>query len=372
MLNSKELQVKTAGFIYRVLIEEGALAGLGKAMRLLFPSTKTLLVSDTNVYAIYGEKAEQSLAKEKWQVTTTLIRPGERAKTLNGASRLYDAAVEASLDRNSPIIALGGGVVGDLAGFAASTFLRGVPLVMVPSSLLAQVDSSVGGKVAVNHSRGKNLVGAIYPPRLVIIDPLLLKTLPKREFQAGLAEVIKYGIIENSSFFSWLEENLDRLIQGDLTLLTEAIARSVQAKTRVIEEDEYEINYRRILNFGHTIGHALEAATEYRYYLHGEAVFIGMAAAVELAVHLSLLDRASAERIRQLFMRIDQKIAPAGLTAEKVIDKLRQDKKRRESEIIFVLPTAIGSGAMIPVNDQNMIRAAVESYLHQRTGYLRE
>ncbi len=371
-MSDREITVKTACFSYRVLVKEDALAGLGKAMRLLFPSTKTLLVSDTNVYSIYGEKVLQSLTREDWQVTTALIRPGERAKTLKGASRLYDAAVGTGLDRNSPIIALGGGVVGDLAGFAASTFMRGVPLVMAPTSLLAQVDSSVGGKVAVNHPRGKNLIGAIYPPRLVIIDPTALKTLSKREFRAGLAEVIKYGIIESSSFFCWLEENLERLMQGDTPLLAEALAEAVKAKIRVVEEDEYERDYRRILNFGHTIGHALEAATEYRYYRHGEAVLIGMDAAVKLAAHLSLLDNASAERIQALLKYLNQKKAPADLTAEKVIDKLRQDKKRRESEIIFVLPTKVGSGAIIPVDDQQLIRAIVESYLRQRTGYLRE
>jgi 3-dehydroquinate synthase len=359
----REIMVRSAGFAYRILIEDNALAGLGKAMRLLFPSTKTLLVSDTTVYDLYGERILQSLTKEKWQAAKALIRPGERSKTLNRASRLYDAALDAGLDRNSPLIALGGGVVGDLAGFAASTFMRGVPLVMVPTSLLAQVDSSVGGKVAVNHPRGKNLIGAIYAPRLVLIDPLVLETLSERQFRAGLAEIIKYGIIVSNSFFYWLEKNLDRLICKDKLILTGAIAKSVQAKKRVVEKDEFENNYRQVLNFGHTLGHALEAATDYRYYLHGEAVLIGMAAALKMAVRLSLLDSASAGRIQALLNLIDQKKPPAHLTADKVIGKLRQDKKRREREIMFILPTAIGAGTVIPVNDQSLIREVVDLYL---------
>lgn len=361
----REITVKSTGFTYRVLIEEGVLANLGKSLRLLFPSTKTLLVSDTKVFSLYGDEALKSLKKEMWHVGTFLIKPGERSKTLNTASRLFDAAVETGLDRNSPIIALGGGVVGDLAGFAAATFMRGVPLVMVPTSLLAQVDSSVGGKVAVNHPRGKNIIGAIYPPRLVLIDPPVLKTLPKRQLRAGLAEVIKYGIIESSSFFRLLEKNLDQLLEGDSLLLAEAVERSLQAKARVVEEDEYEKDYRRILNFGHTVGHALEAATAYRYYLHGEAVLAGMSAAVNIAVQLDLLESASAGRIISLIEKIGLKKPPAGLTAEKVIDKLRQDKKRRDNEIIFVLPTAIGTATMVPVNDEQLLRKAVESYLKQ-------
>ena len=364
-MGRRKIAVRATAFTYRVLLEEGALADLGKSMRLLFPTTKTLLVSDSRVFSLYGDQALKSLKKEMWQVGTFLIRPGERSKTLHTLSRLFDAAVETGLDRNSPIIALGGGVVGDLAGFAASTYMRGVPLVMVPTTLLAQVDSSIGGKVAVNHPRGKNIIGNIYPPRIVLIDPSVLNTLPKRQLRAGLAEVIKYGIIENSSFFRLLEENLDQLIAGDSLFLAEAVERSLQSKARVVEEDEYEKDYRRILNFGHTIGHALETATAYRYYLHGEAVLVGMYAAVKIAVQLNLLERASAGRIISLIEKIGLKKPPAGLTAEKVIDKLRQDKKRRDNEIIFVLPTAIGTATMVPVNDERLLRKAVESYLKQ-------
>ncbi len=364
-MSGNEIFVKSAALAYRILIEDGSLDNLGRSMRLLFPADTTLLLSDSKVFSLYGDKAVKSLRKELWQVETFVIKPGERSKTLTTASRIYDTAVETGLDRNTPIIALGGGVVGDLAGFAAATFLRGVPLVMVPTSLLAQVDSSVGGKVAVNHPRGKNLIGTIYPPRLVLVDPSVLETLPGRQLRAGLVEMIKYGIIENSLFFEQLEENIDQLLIGDRFLLAGAVENSLRSKIRVVEADEHEKDYRRILNFGHTVGHALEAATGYRHYLHGEAVLAGIQAAVMIALELGLLDSASAGRINSLVAKIRPKKPPAGLTAAKVIDKLRQDKKRRGSDIVFVLPTAIGSATMVPVNDEQLIKKAVESCLRQ-------
>ncbi len=362
-MSSKEIMVKSSGFTYRVLIEDGVLGSAGKVARMLLPSNRALLISDTKVFSLYGEKTIQALAAEKWQVSIVKIRPGERSKSLTGAARIYDAAVSAGLDRNSPVIALGGGVVGDLAGFAASTFLRGVPLVMLPTSLLAQVDSSVGGKVAVNHPRGKNLIGSIYPPRVVMIDPLVLNSLPARQLKAGLAEVIKYGIIVNGDFFTWLENNLADLLRAHTGVLAAAVAASVQAKAAVVEADEHERDYRRVLNFGHTIGHALEAATGYRYYLHGEAVLLGMAAATKIACEMNLLGKEEAERILRLIDRIGLKKAPAHLTAAEVIDKLRQDKKRRGDDLIFVLPGKIGKAEIIPVKEQALIEKNVRAIL---------
>ncbi len=364
-MSGYNLQVKTAGFNYRVLIEENGLSRVGKSLRLLFPSTRTLLISDRTVYNLYGEVVLQSLVEQGWQVEVLSIEPGEQSKTLDQAARLYDAAVEAGLDRNSPVIALGGGVPGDLAGFVAATYLRGVPLVMLPTSLLAQVDSSVGGKVAVNHPRGKNLIGAIYPPGIVIIDPLVLKSLPGDQFQAGLAEVLKYGIVVDSSFFYWLEKHIIELLKAEPSALAGAISGSVKAKAAVVEQDEYENNYRRVLNFGHTIGHALEAATNYNYYLHGEAVLIGMFAAVDMAETLAVLNDKQGGRIRNLLDQILLKKPPAGLTAEAVIDKLRQDKKRREDDLIFVLPKEIGEAAIMPVNDRVLIKEVIENYLNK-------
>ncbi len=359
----REIKIKTANFPYRIVIDTGILAGLGRNLRLLFPSTRAFLVSDTTVYNLYGETVKQSLADQGWQVTVELLSPGEGSKSLENTALLYDRMIEAELDRNSPVIALGGGVVGDLAGFAAATYLRGVPLVMVPTTLLAQVDSSVGGKVAVNHHRGKNLIGSIYPPRLVIVDPETLQTLPVRQLKAGLAETVKYGIITDPNFFSWLEKNIQELLNININLLTDAVMVSVMNKARVVEADEFEKDYRRVLNFGHTIGHALEAATAYQHYLHGEAVLSGMFAAVDLALKLKFLSTEDAGRIERLLWRIGRKKAPADLTAEAVIDKLRQDKKRLEGEIFFVLPKTIGSAEIMPVSDHDLILEAVKTVL---------
>ncbi len=364
-MKGREIKVKTAGFTYPVLIETGSLNDTGKKLNMLFPSSRALLVSDTKVYSLFGEKVIKALNSENWQVSTIIIRPGERSKTLAGASRIYDAALAAELDRNSPVIALGGGVVGDLAGFAASTFLRGVPLIMLPTTLLAQVDSSVGGKVAVNHPSGKNIIGSIYPPRIVIIDPDTLETLDVRQRKAGLAEIIKYGIIVNDDFFKWLESRISDLLLGKSNLLAEAVYLSLKAKAMVVEKDEHETDYRRILNFGHTVGHALEAATSYRYYLHGEAVLIGMIVASQIANELNLLGDDETARIRHLIEKVGMKKPPAGLTAAAVIDKLRQDKKRRGNDLIFVLPTQIGRVEIIPVNDHKLIERAVRRYLGQ-------
>ncbi len=364
-MTGQEVKIKTSGFSYRVIIEKGSMDTVGKIARMLLPSSRALLVSDENIYSLYGERITKALAAEKWQVRSFQLKPGEEAKTINSASRLYDAAVDSELDRNSPVIALGGGVIGDLAGFVASTYLRGVPLIMIPTSLLAQVDSSVGGKVAVNHPRGKNLIGSIYPPRLVVIDPDFLETLPRRELYAGLPEVIKYGIIENEEFFYWLEENINKLLSADKDNLEKAIAESVRAKARVVQADEFESDYRRVLNFGHTIGHALEAATNYNYYLHGEAVLIGMEAAVKLAMHKGLIKNFEAERIITLLSKLNTKKAPADLTAEIVIDKLRQDKKRRQDDLVFILPKKIGETVVEVVNDQKLLKEVIGQYFNQ-------
>ncbi len=362
-MGGEEIVVGASGSSYRVLVEEGVINDSGRILNRLFAPSRALLVSDRNVFPRFGEMVVSALSREKWQVATGLISPGERSKTLAAAGRLFDAAVAAGLDRAAPVIALGGGVVGDLAGFVAATYLRGVPLVMLPTSLLAQVDSSVGGKVAVNHPGGKNLVGAFYPPRLVLIDPSVLDTLPRRQLKAGLAEVIKYAVIGDAAFFSFLERELPRLLAGDRTALTGAVIASVRAKARVVEDDELERDRRRILNFGHTIGHALEAATAYRHYLHGEAVLVGMGAATELAARLDLLEKAAEARIKTLLLRVGLKKPPPGLTVEAVIDKLRQDKKRRDRDTVFVLPRAIGTVLIRPVNDRRLIGAVIDSYL---------
>lgn len=360
-----DLTINARNFSYRVLIKNNIIDSLGKNVRLLFPSDRTLVVSDHTVFSLYGEVIMQSLADQYWNISTYLIKPGERSKTYNSAGRVFDAAVQAGLDRNSPVIALGGGVVGDLAGFVAATFMRGVPLVVVPTTLLAQVDSSIGGKVAVNHPRGKNLIGSIYPPRLVVTDPSTLQTLPFRQLTAGMVEVIKCGIVEDSNLFCWLENNIDQLLQRDQQATIEAVIKAVSSKARIVEADEFEKNFRRVLNFGHTIGHALEAATGYRYYLHGEAVLAGMIVATEMAYELGVLDKDSQNRIESLLRKLVPKKAPKSLTASMVIDKLVHDKKRCNQDIIFVFPAAIGETEIVPVRNKKLIARMVEAYLQR-------
>lgn len=343
---------------YEILIGEGVLSRLG---RYLNENEASAVITDQNVERLYGKALDHALKGHR--VCKIVLPPGEESKTLATVEKILSRMLDFGLRRDSRVIALGGGVVGDIGGFSASIYMRGIPYIQVPTTLLAQVDSSVGGKVAVNHPLGKNMIGAFYPPRLVIIDPAALKTLTKRHFRAGAAEVVKYGIVEDSNFFFQLEKNIDRLLSLDSKFLTAAIAASVRSKARVVEKDEYEQDYRRILNFGHTIGHALESATAYRYYLHGEAVLVGMLLAVKLAQKTSFLDNASAERINRLLTRLKIKKPPAGLTAEKVIVKLEHDKKRRSDDLVFVLPTRIGSAVMAPVNDKKMIAGILETYL---------
>ncbi|NLY38101.1 MAG: 3-dehydroquinate synthase [Firmicutes bacterium] len=366
-MSEHEIEIKLPGRSYRVLTAAGSLDRAGAALGAVIPPGKALLVSDTRVYSLYGERCLCSLVAGGWQPAVALIRPGERAKSLAGAARLYEAAIEAGLDRGSPIIALGGGVTGDLAGFAAATYLRGVPLVMIPTTLLAQVDSSVGGKVAVNHPRGKNLIGSFHQPHLVIADPAVLATLPLRQLKNGLAEVVKYGMVNDALFFAWLEQNLERAMARDEAILAAAIRRSIEIKAAVVELDERESGYRRILNFGHTIGHALEAAAGFGYYLHGEAVNIGALLAVHLARLLGILEAAAADRLAELPRRLGLKQPPAGMTAAAVLEKLNLDKKRRGGELIFVLPSAVGQAVFQPVADRTLLEKLIGDYLAGRS-----
>ncbi len=358
--------VHCPGRSYQVHIKAGILEELGALMGRQLGAGRALLITDRQVEALYGERCQRSLAAAGWAVDTVAVPPGESSKSLPVASGLYEAALDAKLDRLSPIVALGGGVVGDLAGFVAATFLRGVPLISVPTTLLAQVDSSVGGKVAVNHPRGKNLIGTFYQPSLVVADPEVLATLSDRQRRAGLAEVIKCALIGDPKFFGWLKTNLDRILQADREAVMGAVAFSVQFKGRVVEQDELERDHRRILNFGHTLGHALEASTDYRYYLHGEAVLIGSVAAVEISRRLGLLDPGSAEEAVQLLRRVGLRPPPSGLTGDGVGDRLKYDKKRCRDQLVFVLLSSIGKTVVTSEVDRELIRALIGEYLEMR------
>lgn len=350
---------------YPVLIGSGILKTLGEEVRRCLPRDgRFLLVTDEGAGPLYSEECLLSLKAAGFEGMMAVIPQGEESKSLERAASLYNAALDGGLDRSSFVVALGGGVVGDLAGFVAATYLRGIPFVQVPTSLLAQVDSGVGGKVAVNLPRGKNLVGAFHQPLLVLADLCTLKTLAERHFYAGFMEVLKTGIIWEESFFCWLEQEMERLLEKmDQAVLEEAVARTIAVKGEVVGGDERERGRRRILNFGHTFGHALEAATGYRYYLHGEGVHIGMRMACAAAFYTGLLEAEPFGRLTALLDRLPYLPAPAGLKKEEILKAMFFDKKREGDTLVFILPRGpgkVGAGFLSP----EIIGRVVGEYLH--------
>jgi 3-dehydroquinate synthase len=286
---------------------------------------------------------EDSLRQAGFKVAVVTLPEGEEQKNLGSVATIYDRLVSERFERGSLLLALGGGVVGDMTGFAAATFLRGIPYVQVPTTLLAQVDSSVGGKTGVNHREGKNLIGAFHQPRLVLIDVAVLRSLPRRELTAGLAEAIKYGIIADPALFARLEAELENLLDLQMAPLSEVVADSCAIKAGVVEKDERESDVRAVLNFGHTVGHALESLTGYGKFLHGEAVAIGMIQAAAISVRQGCCDRESFERIRRLVSKAGLPTEiPAGVEPRELIQRMETDKKSTEGNIKFVLCEGIG------------------------------
>jgi len=285
---------------YHLTFHPGLLATVGERLHRLTTSQKIGVVTDRHVGRHYLRPALRSIRRAGFEPTAIVLPPGEQTKTLTAAARILDVLAKHKFERSSMLLALGGGVIGDLTGFAAAIYQRGIPFVQVPTTLVAQVDSSIGGKTGVDHPLGKNLIGAFHQPKAVFIDPQTLRTLPRREWVAGLAEVIKYGIIADENFFAFLEEAMPALLKLDPPAVMRAITRSCQIKAQVVAEDERESNRRRILNYGHTIGHALESLGGYRGLIHGEAVGIGLVQEAEVAVHLGLCGQEVADRIRRL------------------------------------------------------------------------
>jgi len=328
---------------YPVHIGDGVLSAAGDLLQQAGLRGKVAVITNPTVAQLYLDPVHESLTRAGFDVTAVLIPDGEEHKNLGSLSAVYDRLIADRFERGSCVLALGGGVVGDLAGFVAATFLRGIAYVQVPTTLLAQVDSSVGGKTGVNHHDGKNLIGAFYQPRLVLIDVAVLQSLPRREFIAGLAEVIKYGVIEDPALFKVLEEKMGKLMDQDRDLLSQVIATSCAIKAKVVEKDEREDDYRAVLNFGHTIGHALEAATEYQKYLHGEAVGIGMAQAAAISVQQGFCDQRSLERIRKLIKRAGLPLEiPRDVSMQNLVQSMEVDKKSTGGKIRFVVCAGIG------------------------------
>lgn len=343
------IQVELPHQSYEIAISAGGLQELGARLQTLSSPAlgrRLLLVSNSGIARRYGEAAIASLERAGFQVALCLLPAGERYKTLASVQKIYDAALAHQLERSSTIVALGGGVVGDMAGFAAATWLRGINLVQIPTSLLAMVDAAIGGKTGVNHPHGKNLIGAFHQPQWVLIDPQVLATLPVREFRAGMAEVIKYGVIWDAELFERLEQSarLDQMRSLAAEELQFILTRSCQAKAHVVSKDEKEAGLRAILNYGHTIGHAVESLTGYCAVNHGEAVAIGMVAAGRLAAELGLWDGSCVERQQRLIETAGLPTQlPTGLDVEAMVETLKSDKKVKEGRVRFVLPTQIGA-----------------------------
>lgn len=316
------------------------------------------IVSNETVGPLYERQVTDMLGD-----TPSLNLPdGEIYKTPATLEQIYDALLDAHIGRDGCLIALGGGVIGDLAGFAAATWQRGIDMVQIPTTLLAQVDASVGGKTAVNHPRGKNLIGAFHQPRAVLADLDTLNTLPEREFRAGLAEVIKYGIIADNSFFAWLESSLDALLNRDPAALARAVETSCAIKARIVAADEREQGSRALLNLGHTFGHAIETGLGHGTWLHGEAVAAGMRIAAEVAARSGRIDPPTAERIRGLLERADLPVTlPAELDWPRMAELMRGDKKAAAGRIRYVLPIGLGRAEMTADVDERTLRAALEA-----------
>ncbi|MDO8588142.1 MAG: 3-dehydroquinate synthase [Armatimonadota bacterium] len=328
---------------YDIRIEPGSLRTVGEMAAAACPSKSAGVVTNARIGALYGRAVADSLEAVGIRVSQALIPEGEKYKTLGTCRRLYDAFLAARLDRGSLVVALGGGVIGDIAGFAAATFLRGLPFLQVPTTLLAQVDSSIGGKVGVNLPQGKNLVGAFHQPVGTLIDPLTLRTLPRREARAGLAEVIKHGIIYDQEFFEFLRANIGPILALEEGAITEAISRSCVIKAGVVAADERESGLREILNFGHTIGHGVETAAGYGRYRHGEAVSIGMIAETLIAERSGVAANGVAGDVCEIIRAagLPTTLAPT-VSPESVVSALALDKKARRGRVRFVLPAAIG------------------------------
>jgi len=343
--NDKDIAclVETATQSYPVFVGYGLMDKLGEKMKQAALSGTATIISDENVFSLYGTKIKGILNSTGFSVNDFVVPPGEETKGMDYAIKIYDFLVEHRAERDDIIIALGGGMVGDLAGFVAATFLRGMPWIQVPTSLIAMVDASIGGKVAVNHPEGKNLIGSFYQPDLVLADPQTLTTLPQRELTSGWAEVIKHGLILDEEFVQFLESNMKGLTELEPELLTRAIARSAAIKAQVVSQDEKEKEGKRtILNYGHTIAHGLEAATRYKRFLHGEAVAIGMVGAARLSQRLGLLPSTIVQRQQTILREFGLPTGFSDLNVTKITRAMELDKKVKENAIRWVLLQNIG------------------------------
>jgi len=351
----KQVNVALGNKSYPVYIGSGLLARAGSYLKECGFNGRLVVITDSTVKKLYDDMLSRALEGDGFQVDILEVPPGEEQKTLENAGRLYRGLTAVHAERTTPVLALGGGVIGDLAGFVAATYQRGVPLVQLPTTLLAQVDSSVGGKVAVDHGQLKNMIGAFYQPEMVIADTNTLPSLPEEELVNGLAEVIKSAAIRDGSFFSFLEENMERIKSFDVNSLEETVFQTVGIKAAVVVEDERDMGLRHILNYGHTIGHAVESVSGFRIK-HGNAVAIGMVAAARLSHRLGILDESEVKRLRQLITRAGLPAEVPGLGIEEIMQAMKHDKKVREGRVEFVLLKSIGDTVVTDDVSPSLIR----------------
>lgn len=355
----KTVRVKPGRIEYDVLVGAGLLTSAAARLKDIGLGGKAVIITDSTVKKLYGDSLKQTLLGAGLNVRLIEVPVGEEQKSLETAARLYSQLTDFYAERITPILALGGGVIGDLAGFVAATYMRGVPLIQIPTSLLAQGDSSIGGKVAVNHGSLKNKIGAFYHPRLTISDTDTLKTLSPRELSDGLAEVIKHGVILDEEFFSYLEGNLDKIKAFDDEALEKTVARSAEIKAGVVEKDELDLGLRNILNYGHTVGHAIEAVSGLKIW-HGEAVAIGMLAEARISNMLGRLSDTELKRLKAIIIAAGLPTAIPALDKDKMLEAMKHDKKNLAGKVKFVLPEKIGRVFITDEVDPSIIERVLE------------
>jgi len=354
----RTLTVELGDRSYPIKLGVDTLAGVGKAVARCAPSSRAFVVSVPPVSRRYAGVVQRSLRAAGYRVHRAQVPDGDASKNPRQLSKLWDELIRCGADRSTPVVALGGGMVGDLAGFAAASYLRGVPFIQVPTTILAMVDASIGGKVAVNLPQGKNLVGAFYQPRLVWIDTTTLRSLPVRERAAGFAEIIKSAAIWDSAFFERLERDAERLMELEPKALIPTLERACAIKAEVVSQDEREVGLRQLLNFGHTVGHAIEKLGRYRGLLHGEAVAVGMLIAAQRSEQLGFSPAGTAERIRSLVLRFGLPSELPNYPRSAYLDALKVDKKMADSKIRFVVLRGIGRAGTVPLTPREVLPAS--------------
>lgn len=362
-----KVHINLKEYSYNIIIDKELLKTIPKDLLKREKSKQIIFITNETLYSLYGKRFSQDLQDQGFTVHEYVLPDGERYKTWERAGIIFTKMIGDKINRDAFVIALGGGVVGDLAGFIASIYQRGIKFYQVPTSLLAQVDSSVGGKVAVNHSLGKNMIGSFYQPEKVYIDVELLSTLPSREWKSGLAEIIKYGIIRDAVFFNYIESNLEKIKARDSDVFQYLIKRSCEIKGEIVEKDEKEEGIRAFLNLGHTLAHGIETITEYEHFRHGEAVAAGISIITDLALEKGCLNEEDGQRIQKVFEALEMTYKLPRMPIRLFMDILNRDKKNKNGNLVLIIPEKIGS---VKITDK-ITEKEVEDFLLKR-GICRE